>query len=173
MARRALDSKKIELEAIALDKKLQSEKIDVTTFNNELSCGAAHPVAETMNRIINYFLNLNFTIEEGPLVEDDFHNFQALNLPEYHPARDMADTFYNKDYTLLRTHTSPVSYNLSSRLQSALLLHLSPHPHTSGSSGGNNHKQKRGPPSAEPSLGRFHHSTQGLRSYPSSLAWKT
>lgn len=61
-----------------------------------------------MNRIINYFLNLNFTVEEGPLVEDDFHNFQALNLPEYHPARDMADTFYNKDYTLLRTHTSPV-----------------------------------------------------------------
>ncbi|MGJ0310094.1 phenylalanine--tRNA ligase subunit alpha [Aliarcobacter cryaerophilus] len=105
---RALDSKKVELEAIALDKKLQSEKIDVTKFNNELSCGASHPVAETMNRIINYFLNLNFTVEEGPLVEDDFHNFQALNLPEYHPARDMADTFYNKDYTLLRTHTSPV-----------------------------------------------------------------
>jgi phenylalanyl-tRNA synthetase alpha chain len=105
---KALDSKKIELEIIALDKKLQFEKIDVTKFNNELSCGAAHPVAETMNRIINYFLNLNFTVEEGPLVEDDFHNFQALNLPEYHPARDMADTFYNKDYTLLRTHTSPV-----------------------------------------------------------------
>ena len=105
---KALDSKKIELEIIALDKKLQFEKIDVTKFNNELSCGAAHAVAETMNRIINYFLNLNFTVEEGPLVEDDFHNFQALNLPEYHPARDMADTFYNKDYTLLRTHTSPV-----------------------------------------------------------------
>ncbi|MFY9084602.1 phenylalanine--tRNA ligase subunit alpha [Aliarcobacter cryaerophilus] len=105
---RALDSKKVELEAIALDKKLKFEKIDVTKFNNELSCGASHPVAETMNRIINYFLNLNFTVEEGPLVEDDFHNFQALNLPEYHPARDMADTFYNKDYTLLRTHTSPV-----------------------------------------------------------------
>ena len=105
---KALDSKKIELEIIALDKKLQFEKIDVTKFNNELGCGAAHPVAETMNRIINYFLNLNFTVEEGPLVEDDFHNFQALNLPEYHPARDMADTFYNKDYTLLRTHTSPV-----------------------------------------------------------------
>lgn len=105
---KALDSKKIELEFEALNKKLESEKIDVTKFNNELSCGATHPVAETMNRIINYFLNLNFAVEEGPLVEDDFHNFQALNLPEYHPARDMADTFYNKDYTLLRTHTSPV-----------------------------------------------------------------
>ena len=105
---KALDSKKIGLELEALNKKLENEKIDVTKFNNELSCGAVHPVAETMNRIINYFLNLNFAVEEGPFVEDDFHNFQALNLPEYHPARDMADTFYNKDYTLLRTHTSPV-----------------------------------------------------------------
>ena len=104
----ALESKKIILEKVALNNKLESEKIDVTRFNNELSCAAAHPVAETMNRIITYFQNLNFAVEEGPLVEDDFHNFEALNLPKYHPARDMQDTFYNKDYTLLRTHTSPV-----------------------------------------------------------------
>ncbi|MDX4057875.1 phenylalanine--tRNA ligase subunit alpha [Aliarcobacter skirrowii] len=104
----ALDSKKELLEFELLNKKLELEKIDVTKFNNTISSGAVHPVSETMNRIINYFLNLNFAVEEGPLVEDDFHNFQALNLPEYHPARDMADTFYNKDYTLLRTHTSPV-----------------------------------------------------------------
>ena len=104
----SIEAKKVLLEKDALNKKLEEEKIDVTKFNNELSCGAVHPVSETMNRIINYFQNLNFAVEEGPLVEDDFHNFQALNLPEYHPARDMADTFYNKDYTLLRTHTSPV-----------------------------------------------------------------
>lgn len=104
----ALDAKKIVLEKEALNKKLESEKIDVTKFNNELSCGATHPVVETMNRIITYFQNLNFAVEEGPLVEDDFHNFEALNLPKYHPARDMQDTFYNKDFTLLRTHTSPV-----------------------------------------------------------------
>ncbi|MDX4068425.1 phenylalanine--tRNA ligase subunit alpha [Aliarcobacter skirrowii] len=104
----ALDSKKELLEFELLNKKLELEKIDVTKFNNIISSGSVHPVSETMNRIINYFLNLNFAVEEGPLVEDDFHNFQALNLPEYHPARDMADTFYNKDYTLLRTHTSPV-----------------------------------------------------------------
>ena len=104
----ALDTKKVVLEKEALNKKLESEKIDVTKFNNELSCGATHPVVETMNRIITYFQNLNFAIEEGPLVEDDFHNFEALNLPKYHPARDMQDTFYNKDFTLLRTHTSPV-----------------------------------------------------------------
>lgn len=104
----ALESKKIVLEKEALNKKLENEKIDVTRFNNELSCGATHPVVETMDRIITYFQNLNFAVEEGPLVEDDFHNFEALNLPKYHPARDMQDTFYNKDYTLLRTHTSPV-----------------------------------------------------------------
>jgi phenylalanyl-tRNA synthetase alpha chain len=61
-----------------------------------------------MDKIINYFLNMNFEIKEGPLVEDDFHNFEALNLPKYHPARDMQDTFYFKDSKLLRTHTSPV-----------------------------------------------------------------
>lgn len=104
----AIESKKIILEKVALNNKLESEKIDVTRFNNELSCGATHPVVETMDRIIKYFQNLNFAVEEGPLVEDDFHNFEALNLPKYHPARDMQDTFYNKDYTLLRTHTSPV-----------------------------------------------------------------
>lgn len=104
----ALETKKVILEKLALNQKLENEKIDVTRFNNELSCGATHPVAETMNRIITYFQNLNFAVEEGPLVEDDFHNFEALNLPKYHPARDMQDTFYNKDYTLLRTHTSPV-----------------------------------------------------------------
>ena len=104
----AIDLKKEILEKLALNKKLESEKIDVTRFNNELSCGATHPVVETMDRIIQYFQNLNFAVEEGPLVESDFHNFEALNLPKYHPARDMQDTFYNKDFTLLRTHTSPV-----------------------------------------------------------------
>ena len=104
----AIEAKKVVLEEIELNKTLEAEKIDVTRFNNNLSCGAVHPVVETMDRVITYFQNLNFAVEEGPLVEDDFHNFEALNLPKYHPARDMQDTFYNKDYTLLRTHTSPV-----------------------------------------------------------------
>lgn len=104
----AIDSKKIVLEKEALNSKLEDEKIDVTKFNNELSNGATHPVVETMNKIVTYFQNLNFAVEEGPLVEEDFYNFEALNLPKYHPAREMADTFYNKDFTLLRTHTSPV-----------------------------------------------------------------
>ncbi|NQY20453.1 MAG: phenylalanine--tRNA ligase subunit alpha [Campylobacteraceae bacterium] len=104
----AIEKRKIILEKEALNKTLESEKIDVSKFNNDLTCGAIHPVNLTMDRIITYFQNLNFSVEEGPLVEDDFHNFESLNLPKYHPARDMQDTFYNKDYTLLRTHTSPV-----------------------------------------------------------------
>lgn len=62
----------------------------------------------TVERIIDFFVNMNFSIQSGPLVEDDFHNFEALNLPKFHPARDMQDTFYFKDSMLLRTHTSPV-----------------------------------------------------------------
>ncbi len=104
----AIDQQKEKLEKVALNSKLEEDKIDVTMFNNQSSIGAVHPVMHTMDAIITYFQNLNFSIEEGPLVEDDFHNFEALNLPKYHPARDMQDTFYNKDFSLLRTHTSPV-----------------------------------------------------------------
>ena len=104
----AIEQRKEALQAQALNKQLEAEKIDVTRFNSELDLGAEHPVAYTMDRIITYFQNLNFSVEEGPLVEDEFHNFEALNLPKYHPARDMQDTFYCKDGKLLRTHTSPV-----------------------------------------------------------------
>ncbi|MGE4455309.1 MAG: phenylalanine--tRNA ligase subunit alpha [Arcobacteraceae bacterium] len=106
---KALEIKKAELDAKELEKTLQADKIDVTRFNsNGSNIGAYHPVAYTMDRIIKYFQNLNFAVEIGPMVEDDFHNFEALNLPKYHPARDMQDTFYCKDMMLLRTHTSPV-----------------------------------------------------------------
>ncbi|MCK9161543.1 MAG: phenylalanine--tRNA ligase subunit alpha [Arcobacter butzleri] len=106
---KAIEFKKNELESLKLEQTLQKEKIDVTRFNSSSSqIGAYHPVAYTMNRIIKYFQNLNFAVEIGPMVEDDFHNFEALNLPKYHPARDMQDTFYCKDFMLLRTHTSPV-----------------------------------------------------------------
>ncbi|MEA2050932.1 MAG: phenylalanine--tRNA ligase subunit alpha [Campylobacterota bacterium] len=104
----ALESKKTTLLAQELEKMLESEKIDVSKFNTNKNNGAYHPVSYTLNKITTYFQNLNFSIEEGPLVEDDFHNFEALNLPAYHPARDMQDTFYCKDGAVLRTHTSPV-----------------------------------------------------------------
>jgi phenylalanyl-tRNA synthetase alpha chain len=82
--------------------------IDVTLFNGIDASGSLHPINETMAKMIDYFVSMNFSIEEGPLIEDDFHNFEALNLPDFHPARDMQDTFFFKDKKLLRTHTSPV-----------------------------------------------------------------
>jgi phenylalanyl-tRNA synthetase alpha chain len=103
-----IEEKKSILEEELLNLELKSDRIDVTKFESLDTKGAVHPVVDTMDRITQYFLNLNFSVELGPLVEDDFHNFEALNLPKYHPARDMQDTFYNKDNTLLRTHTSPV-----------------------------------------------------------------
>ena len=104
----ALENKKTILMALALQEQLKDEMIDVTKFSASVQNGAFHPVQDTMHRVITYFQNLNFSVEEGPLVEDDFHNFEALNLPAYHPARDMQDTFYTKDNKVLRTHTSPV-----------------------------------------------------------------
>ena len=102
-----ISEKKKELEEKQLVEQLKKERIDVTGFVPKTT-GAMHPITETMNKIIDFFTKLNFSVETGPLVEDDFHNFEALNLPKYHPARDMQDTFYFKDGTLLRTHTSPV-----------------------------------------------------------------
>ena len=105
---KVLETQKTVLMAQELEKLLEAEKIDVTKFTANNSNAATHPVADTLDQITRYFQNLNFSVEEGPLVEDDFHNFEALNLPKYHPARDMQDTFYCNDGAVLRTHTSPV-----------------------------------------------------------------
>ncbi|WP_163226533.1 phenylalanine--tRNA ligase subunit alpha [Campylobacter fetus] len=103
-----INDKKSILEKEFIKAKMRSSAVDITLFNEPLNTGALHPVMETMDKIIEYFVAQNFSVESGPLIEDDFHNFEALNLPKYHPAREMADTFYLKDFRLLRTHTSPV-----------------------------------------------------------------
>jgi phenylalanyl-tRNA synthetase alpha chain len=103
-----LNAKKIELQTKELQEKMEAEAIDVSMFSQRSSAGALHPVMQTMDRIVEYFASMNFAVKTGNMVEDDFHNFEALNLPKYHPARDMQDTFYFKDEMLLRTHTSPV-----------------------------------------------------------------
>jgi len=91
-----------------LEATMKLEALDVTLYSPVSERGSLHPVMETMDRIVDYFTAMNFAVHTGPMVEDDFHNFEALNLPKYHPARDMQDTFYFKDGSLLRTHTSPV-----------------------------------------------------------------
>lgn len=97
-----------KLEKIELENKIKSQKIDVSLFSSDLSPSYGHPINITFDKIIDYFVGMDFAIRYGPLVEDDFHNFEALNLPKFHPARDMQDTFYFNDGMLLRTHTSPV-----------------------------------------------------------------
>ncbi len=104
----AIDQKKTDLQAAALDAKLQSETIDVSLAGRKMEQGGLHPITLTTQRIEAIFSQLGFDIAEGPEIEDDFHNFTALNVPEHHPARAMHDTFYFDDGSLLRTHTSPV-----------------------------------------------------------------
>lgn len=87
---------------------LVQDCVDASLFSAIKPKSNGHPLSQTMEKIVEFFVNMDFSIQVGPLVEDDFHNFEALNLPAYHPARDMQDTFYFKDSKLLRTHTSPV-----------------------------------------------------------------
>ncbi len=100
--------RKAALERAAIEAKLASEKIDVTLDGRRASCGGLHPVTRTIQRIEEIFAAVGYEVAEGPEVEDDFHNFEALNIPSHHPARAMHDTFYFDETHVLRTHTSPV-----------------------------------------------------------------
>ncbi len=101
-------AKKAELENAALVEKLKSESIDVTLPGRGQQAGGLHPVTRTLQRIENFFKHAGYKVAVGPEVEDNFHNFDALNIPAHHPARAMHDTFYFDAQQLLRTHTSPV-----------------------------------------------------------------
>jgi phenylalanyl-tRNA synthetase alpha chain len=104
----ALETRKSQLEARELEQRLARETIDVTLPGRGQRTGGLHPVTLTLRRISELFAKVGFEIVEGPEVEDDYHNFEALNIPASHPARAMHDTFYFDEHTLLRTHTSPV-----------------------------------------------------------------
>jgi len=104
----ALDERRATLQAAALDAQLAGETIDVTLPGRGQSGGGLHPVTQTLRRIEALLRPLGFTVAEGPEIEDDHHNFGALNIPDHHPARAMHDTFYFDAHMLLRTHTSPV-----------------------------------------------------------------
>ncbi len=104
----AIDSRKQALVSAGLDAKLRDEKIDVTLPGRRQSAGGLHPVSMTLERITDIFRSAGYEVAEGPEIEDEYHNFEALNIPEHHPARAMHDTFYVSPGTVLRTHTSPV-----------------------------------------------------------------
>ena len=104
----ALEARRARLEEAALDAELARGALDVSLPGRGQGEGSLHPVTRTRLRIESIFLQAGFQIATGPEVEDDFHNFEALNIPPNHPARAMHDTFYFPDGRLLRTHTSPV-----------------------------------------------------------------
>jgi phenylalanyl-tRNA synthetase alpha chain len=103
-----LDKKQTELENAAISEKLAKETIDVSLPGRPVKQGNAHPLTAVVTEIEDLFLSMGFTIAEGPEVETDYYNFEALNLPKGHPARDMQDSFFITEDILLRTQTSPV-----------------------------------------------------------------
>jgi len=99
-----------ELELKKINEKLENEKVDITLPERPIVRGKIHPVSQTIDEISSIFSEIGFSVEEGPDIENQYNNFTALNTPDYHPARDMHDTFYldERKEILLRTHTSPV-----------------------------------------------------------------
>ena len=103
-----IGERKTALDATAVKAKLEQEAIDVTMPGRAKTIGGVHPVTQTIERMEDFFSAIGFDVVEGPEIEDDYHNFEALNIPAHHPARAMHDTFYVDEHTVLRTHTSPV-----------------------------------------------------------------
>jgi len=118
----ALEARRDTLQSSQLDARLASERVDVTLPGRGQPRGGLHPVTITMRRIEELFRPLGFSVAEGPEIEDDHHNFEALNIPAHHPARAMHDTFYFDAHTLLRTHTSPVQVRVMEQRQPPLRI---------------------------------------------------
>ncbi|MCF6288662.1 MAG: phenylalanine--tRNA ligase subunit alpha [Proteobacteria bacterium] len=113
----AIQSRRIIIQTKELENKFKVESIDVTLPGRKERSANLHPVTRTMNRITTLFTGLGFEIKTGPEIEDDYHNFEALNFPAHHPARTMHDTFWFNDGNLLRTHTSPVQIRAMQHMQ--------------------------------------------------------
>ena len=103
-----LNARKDDLEQQALAEKLAAERVDVTLPGRRVDAGGLHPITRTIQRVEDFFAGMGFDVVEGPEIEDDYHNFEALNIPAHHPARAMHDTFYIDDAHVLRTHTAGV-----------------------------------------------------------------
>jgi phenylalanyl-tRNA synthetase alpha chain len=104
----ALESRSVAIAEVERQADIESQRVDVTLPGRGVAPGGLHPVTRTLRKIERIFLRAGFSIAYGPEIEDDFHNFEALNIPKNHPARAMHDTFYIDPETVLRTHTSPV-----------------------------------------------------------------
>ena len=117
---RRIDATLASLRAAARARQLATERVDVTVPGNRRIPGHIHPITQTMEEMVDIFVGLGFSVAEGPDIEDDYHNFTALNVPADHPARDMQDTLFVPDGYLLRTHTSPVQIRVMQARQPPL-----------------------------------------------------
>jgi phenylalanyl-tRNA synthetase alpha chain len=122
MAEESLESRKAVLIADELKTAVEAQSLDVTLPGKSSNIGRLHPVNQILERITRIFVSMGFGVEEGPEVETDYYNFEALNIPKNHPARDMQDTFYVSDDVVLRTHTSPVQIRAMQKLRPPLRL---------------------------------------------------
>lgn len=111
------DDKSHQLKEEKKKKAIAEERIDVTLPGRSVPVGAKHPVSQVMEEIIGIFEKMGFEVAEGPEIETDYYNFEALNIPKNHPARDMQDTFYISDDVVLRTHTSPVQIRVMEKAE--------------------------------------------------------
>lgn len=123
---KALEKKAEEKQKKDLEKKLLSEKLDVTVPGVATAVGHRHPIAQTEELLREIFIGMGFSIAEGPEVEYDYYNFEALNLPKNHPARDTQDTFYITDNILLRSQTSPVQVRVMEEMKKPPIRIISP-----------------------------------------------
>jgi phenylalanyl-tRNA synthetase alpha chain len=103
-----IEARRQQLAAAELERRLAAETLDITLPGSRIDVGGLHPITRTLQRIETIFVSAGYRVEEGPEIEDDYHNFEALNIPAHHPARAMHDTFYVDEAHVLRTHTSPV-----------------------------------------------------------------
>ncbi len=118
----ALEKRRLQLQEQELQARIAAETVDVTLPGRGQGTGGIHPVTRTLERIETLFASLGFEVAEGPEIEDDYHNFAALNIPDSHPARAMHDTFYFDSHTVLRTHTSPVQIRVMEQREPPLRI---------------------------------------------------
>src|SRR5262245_3893399 len=112
-----LERRRLALQSAERQARLAADRIDLSLPGRRMAPGSAHPLSQALDEIIDVFVGLGFQVVEGPEVETDYYNFEALNIPKDHPARDMQDTFYVSDEILLRTHTSPMQIRTMERMR--------------------------------------------------------
>jgi phenylalanyl-tRNA synthetase alpha chain len=117
-----IGERRAALEAAAVEARLAAEAVDVTLPGRDAGLGHLHPITRTIERMEDFFGSVGFEVADGPEIEDDYYNFEALNFPPHHPARAEHDTFFVDDRTVLRTHTSPVQVRVMESRQPPLRI---------------------------------------------------